>query len=502
MEPEKVSDAELIVRVRSGDATAMGELYARHSDAALRVARATSRDPHLAEDLVSTAFERIQGAIARGAGPADSFRAYLYTVIRRLAAEAGVLRAREQDVDDWSPYESVTALDDDQDRGLEAALVSKAFSSLPERQRAVLWYLEVEGMTPLQAAPLFGLSPNATSALAVRARDALRVAYLQAHVSEHPVHAECGPVRKHMGAYLRATISPRDAAKVEAHLLVCDECPLVLEELKDVGYGLKSVFGPILIGGGVLGGVLAAIGGGGSDGAMAATAGAGLVGAGASAGGSASPGGSSGSGAGQSSQTTWVAAAAIAVLATVGVTTVVSAAVNAAPAAAPMAAEADDASGSPVRAAPVQTPSPSPTPTPQPAPVVPVVPIAEPEPPAAPAPPVVAPPPAATLSLDFTEDQELPDGSWLGRVLVSVTNANAETISARLGVVLPDGVTFDASRPLVGIEAWTCDPFTTTVTCVASSIPAGGSVGLSVPVTIADSAIGSRPIANVSVTRP
>ncbi|MBO9578701.1 MAG: sigma-70 family RNA polymerase sigma factor, partial [Microbacteriaceae bacterium] len=289
MQPEQVSDAELIVRVRSGDTAAMGELYARHHEAALRVARATSGDAHLAEDLVSSAFERTHGAIERGAGPVDSFRAYLYTVIRRLAVEAGIRKSREQDTDDWSPYEASTAVGNDTDRGLEAQLVAKAFQTLPERQQAVLWYLEVEGLTPLQAAPHFGLSPNATSALAVRARDALRVAYLQAHVSDHPIHAECGPTRRLLGGYLRSTLSQRDAGKVEDHLKACDECPLVLEELKDVGYGLKSVFAPLLIGGGLIGGLLVAIGGG-DDRAMAAVAtaagaaGAGVAGAAAASG--------------------------------------------------------------------------------------------------------------------------------------------------------------------------------------------------------------------------
>ncbi|OJX62904.1 MAG: hypothetical protein BGO95_02150 [Micrococcales bacterium 73-13] len=491
MEPEQVSDAELIVRVRSGDASAMGELYVRHSEAALRVARATSRDPHLAEDLVASAFERIHGAIARGAGPADSFRAYLYTVVRRLAAEAGVLKARERDTDDWSPYESATAVPDDADRGLEAQLVATAFRTLPERQQAVLWYLEVEGMTPLQAAPLFGLSPNATSALAVRARDALRVAYVQAHVSDSPIHAECAPTRKRLGGYLRSTLSQRDAAKVEAHLLACDECPLVLEELKDVGYGLKSVFGPILVGGGVLGAVLAAAGGP-ADSAMAAAAGAGIAGTGSGG----------GNPAGQSKQATRFATAAIGVLAALGIAAVVSAAVSAPPAAseAPPATSDEQPApvGTPAPAPTTATPTPSPSPTPSASAQAPAP--AEPATPPAPAPSVADPPPVAALDLDFSEDVQRSDGSWSGSVIVAVTNPNSTPVQAVLRVQLPDGVQLDASAPLGG-GAWSCqagDP----LVCTAASIPVGGRVGLVVPVVIDADALGSRPVASVTVTRP
>lgn len=503
MEPEQVSDAELIIRVRSGDVNAMGELYERHREAALRVARATCRDPHLAEDLVSAAFERVHGAITRGAGPDDSFRAYLYTVVRRLAADAGVLKSKERDTDDWSPFEAQTAIEDDSERTLEAQLVAKAFSTLPERQQAVLWYLEVEGLTPLQAAPLFGLSPNATSALAVRARDALRVAYVQAHVSDNPVHVDCAPTRRLMGGYLRSSLSQRDAAKVEAHLVECDECPLVLEEIKDVGYGLKSVFGPLLIGGGVLGGALAAISGG-SEGAMAATA-AGVGAAGVGAAGAA--GGFGSRAAGQSKQGMNVAIAAASVLAVLGIATVVSAAVTttpADPAEAPPAATAAP-QPSPAPATPKPTPTPTPTPTPSPAPTTPAPAPIAPSPTTDPAPAPPAPqdlPSVAALTIDFTEDSQQPDLSWLGRVLVTATNSNTWPIDALLRVTLPAGLTVDGTQPVDGIADWSCSGMTTNpITCTSPAIPAGGTVNLTIPVRIDASALGARPTANVSVSR-
>ena len=489
MQAEPVSDAELIVRVRSGDIDAMGELYARHRDAALRVARATSGDAHLAEDLVSSAFERVQLAIARGHGPDDSFRAYLYTVIRRLAAEHGVAAARELDTDDFAPYEAATAIHDD-GSSLEAQLVAKAFATLPERHQAVLWYLEVEGLTPLQAAPLFGLSPNATSALAVRARDALRTAYIQAHVSDDPVHADCAPTRRLLGGYLRSTLSPRAAARVEAHLMACDECPIVLEELKDVGYGLRSVFGPLLIGGGAIGAVLAALGGGKGDAAMAVgLAGAGAAGTAAAGSGAAAP----------PKHAARAATAAVSVLAALGLATVVSAAVNV-PSAQSAPGPSPAAIATPAAAA---TPAP-PSETPVPTPAVPPAPPVQAPAPEAPQPvpsspePAVPPPPEAALSLDLRQDVELPDGGWLGALVASVRNTNATPITARLSVVLPEGIVLDAARVALS-DRWACDTAASPLVCTATGIPAGAELGLELPVTISVDALDARPVASLTI---
>ncbi|MFP3686343.1 hypothetical protein SB847_21820, partial [Bacillus sp. SIMBA_026] len=69
-------------------------------------------------------------------------------------------------------------------KAFESQTVAKAFRSLPERWQAVLWYLDVERMKPAAVAPILGLSPNAVSALALRAREGLRREYLQAHIAE------------------------------------------------------------------------------------------------------------------------------------------------------------------------------------------------------------------------------------------------------------------------------------------------------------------------------
>jgi len=496
-EEEPVGDAELLARVRAGDLESMGLLYERHREAGLRVARATSGDPHLAQDLVNTAFERIQAALMRGSGPGESFRAYLYTVIRRLAAESGQARAREEDVDDWEPYAAATTLADQTDGSIESRLVATAFAALPERHQAVLWYLDVEGMTPAQVAPMFALSPNAVSALAVRARDGLRDAYVQAHVSESPVHAECAPVRRLLGGYRRDNLSTRDRLKVEAHLAMCDECPAVLAELRDVTGGLRSAFGPIIIGAAAAGGLAAAAAAGvGAGGAQAAT----------------SPGASTASGIVEKLVIGAVAALAVVAVgsAIVNVTTRPATDLSAIP----VAAEPAAVTSSPPRATPSRTPSSTPSPSPTAVPVIPsptaVPPVPVPPPPPDRPTPTQSPstpepvPPEASLFLDVIDEADagLGDGTRLGRIVVEVHNTDPSAITASLKLRLPGGMQVDGGRSIEGDAVWDCPgPTPTGLECIGTGVAGGETARLEVPILIPADDLGSRPVAQLRITR-
>src|SRR5919107_528106 len=76
------SDAELISAVRGGDVDAYGELFARHVEAARRLARQLVSGPDV-DDLVAEAFAKVFGVLRRGGGPDLAFRAYLLTAVRR-----------------------------------------------------------------------------------------------------------------------------------------------------------------------------------------------------------------------------------------------------------------------------------------------------------------------------------------------------------------------------------------------------------------------------------
>ncbi|NLF05918.1 MAG: sigma-70 family RNA polymerase sigma factor, partial [Actinomycetales bacterium] len=102
--------------------------------------------------------------------------------VRNGAAALRARAARTIGVDDPAEYETPEETPDPVVAAFESQLVQRAFTSLPERWQAVLWYSEVEAMKPAAIAPLLGVSPNGVSALLVRAREGLRDAYVAAHV--------------------------------------------------------------------------------------------------------------------------------------------------------------------------------------------------------------------------------------------------------------------------------------------------------------------------------
>jgi RNA polymerase sigma factor (sigma-70 family) len=232
-------DRALLGRLRAGDDAAFGELFSRHSDAVRRLALGIVSDRAEAEDLVAEAFFRVLQAIRRGAGPVDNVRGYLLIVARRVAWEWNG-RRRDVPVSDEELDVRVGADPDNTGQSTERTLITRAFTSLPERWRSVLWKVEVEGERPAVVAGNFGLSPNATAALARRARQGLRAAYLQAHLTTETRPIGCRPVLEKLGAYTAGAIKGSELRRVTSHLSGCASCTAMYDELRDVCSGLRA----------------------------------------------------------------------------------------------------------------------------------------------------------------------------------------------------------------------------------------------------------------------
>ena len=241
------SDAELISAVRAGDVAAYGELFARHVEAARRLGRQLVPGPDV-DDLVSESFTKVLGVLQRGGGPDLAFRAYLLTAVRRLHVDRIRATARLHTTDDLTPFDPGVPFRDTAVEGFESAAAARAFASLPERWQLVLWHTEVEEQKPADVAPLLGMTPNAVSALAYRAREGLRQAYLTMHANDVTDDA-CERTRAELGAYVRGGLSRRDAARVEEHLQRCRPCTALYLELTDVNANLRAVLAPLLLGG-------------------------------------------------------------------------------------------------------------------------------------------------------------------------------------------------------------------------------------------------------------
>ncbi|MDK1472993.1 sigma-70 family RNA polymerase sigma factor [Streptomyces sp. 549] len=297
-EDPPVGDTELVSRMRGGDTAAYDELYRRHAEAVRRYARTCCRDADTADDLTNEVFARTLQAVHSGKGPQTAVRAYLLTAVRHTAAAWGRTARREHLVEDFalfagSAVASQASEADTLDLGAdvramheaEQSMVVQAFRTLPERWQTVLWHTTVEDASPQDVAPILGLTANATAVLAHRAREGLKQAYLQAHVSQSLTSGgDCARYADRLGAFARGGLRVRAERGLRKHLEECSRCRVAAMEVKDVNERLRLLLPVAVIGwfaatysvkaAGIVGGVGAA-GVGGSAAAAGGKAGAG-----------------------------------------------------------------------------------------------------------------------------------------------------------------------------------------------------------------------------------
>ncbi|KQW07932.1 hypothetical protein ASC66_02955 [Leifsonia sp. Root4] len=240
------SDSQLVERCKHGDSPAFAELWKRHAAAGRTVARSftSSLDP---DDLVAESFTRIYQLLQKGRGPTAAFRPYLFTTIRNTAASWGRAR-RETSIDTLESFEDPNSGEAAGLLALDRSLTATAFRTLPTRWQEVLWYSEVESMTPAQIAPLLGMTPNGVSALSYRAREGLRQAWIGAHLNAVSADEDCRWSIERLGGYTRGNLSQRETTRLEKHLDDCARCTIAASEARDVGSRLALVLLPLTAG--------------------------------------------------------------------------------------------------------------------------------------------------------------------------------------------------------------------------------------------------------------
>ncbi|MFV0251983.1 MAG: sigma-70 family RNA polymerase sigma factor [Beutenbergiaceae bacterium] len=247
--PVGAPDHALLTLARDGDGEAFEALYRRHHRAATRAAHSYSSRGQLAEDAVQEAFLRILNTTQRGGGPENEFRAYLATTVRHVIAG-------------WTRNDQTVASDDLEalagedtressrpESRLRWHLLTKAFKSLPTRWQEALWLGEVEGVSVAELAERWNMAPNSAAALAYRAREGLRTAWLEAHINEGLVPDECRPFVTDLGRYQQNKLSERRNGQVRDHLEDCGYCRAVLLEVGQAASELRVLLLPVVLGG-------------------------------------------------------------------------------------------------------------------------------------------------------------------------------------------------------------------------------------------------------------
>jgi RNA polymerase sigma factor (sigma-70 family) len=229
---EEKTDSELADAVRGGNHEAFSELYRRHRVTAYRFARVLLCSEQGVDDLVAEAFAKVFQRLISGGGPNTAFRSYVMTTLRTTLYKQ-IMADRLLDRRTEVPEALATGHIDPVLAKFESDVTMQAFNSLPQRWRLVLTYLEIEGLTTANVAELLGIQANAVSALAFRAREALRLAYLQMHVGT-TVTGECRETTAHVASWLCGRLSRVKRSRVQQHIDNCDRCAGAAEEIMDL----------------------------------------------------------------------------------------------------------------------------------------------------------------------------------------------------------------------------------------------------------------------------
>lgn len=230
-------DAALILRLRAGDLTAYQTLWEHHIDAALLHARRLM--PAHEEDLVAEGFLVMYQQIAvNKKGPDSAFRAYLFTVMRNMAAR-WYREHRQTDsvpeLDSILVEDGLSALEERAD----AERILFAFQELPERWQRVLWLVEVEEVPRSEIAREFGIRPNAVSVLYRRAREGLRLGWLELLVPSR-LRDDASHVARLLPRMLMNRQTDSLPSEISLHLNSCSTCYPLWSEMRTAHRSMRK----------------------------------------------------------------------------------------------------------------------------------------------------------------------------------------------------------------------------------------------------------------------
>jgi RNA polymerase sigma factor (sigma-70 family) len=178
-------DAQLASMASAGDDAAFTTLVTRFQPAVFRWALTFARDPDEAEDITQEVFVRTHRQLGdyRSDGPLD---AWLYSITRRAALELtrkGKRRARLALSPAASPPGDVYTTDPGGrvDRERAATVIRELFAGLPGRQREIFDLVDLQGLSPAEAAERTGMKPVSVRANLFKARKAIRESLLSSH---------------------------------------------------------------------------------------------------------------------------------------------------------------------------------------------------------------------------------------------------------------------------------------------------------------------------------
>lgn len=170
-----MTDAELVLRTRSGDPDAFGTLVSRYYDACWRFAYHMLGERADAEDVVQDSFLRAYLAIGRY-DERDQFRGWLFRILTNQCRNALTSRGRRtrRFVQDEIALETAPAPAPGLATGVEDAALVRALSQLDPLQREALLLKYAEGLEYGEMSAMTGAGESALKMRVKRGSERLR----------------------------------------------------------------------------------------------------------------------------------------------------------------------------------------------------------------------------------------------------------------------------------------------------------------------------------------
>ncbi len=180
-------DVQLAALASAGDDSAFTTLVTRYQPAVFRWALIFARDPDEAEDIAQEVFVRAHRQLSQYRSD-GSLEAWLYAITRRAATQLRRTQKRRNRLalsPAARPLREVYTTDPGGrvDRERAAGVIRELFLELPARQREIFDLVDLQGLSPAEAAERTGRKAVSVRASLFKARSAIRTKFLATHPS-------------------------------------------------------------------------------------------------------------------------------------------------------------------------------------------------------------------------------------------------------------------------------------------------------------------------------
>lgn len=185
-------EVQLVSLASAGDDSAFTTLVTRYHPVVFRWSLTFARDPDEAEDIAQEVFVRAHRQLSQYRSD-GSLEAWLYAITRRAATQLRRTHKRRKRLalsPAARPHRDVYTTDPGGrvDRERAANVILELFSELPQRQREIFDLVDLQGLSPAEAAARTGIKPASVRANLFKARSAIRAKLLATHPSYGEIH--------------------------------------------------------------------------------------------------------------------------------------------------------------------------------------------------------------------------------------------------------------------------------------------------------------------------